>query len=59
MAEKRAPHGNYDESIIAVNQLIWGDGFISPSGAQAVHAIVDGLDLGELRTGRLRAFKPL
>ena len=48
MDEKISPHGNYDHSIIAVNQLIWGEGFLSPGGAPAVRAIVDGLDLAGL-----------
>ena len=45
MAEDNPSHGNYDHSIIAVNQLIWGEGFLSPGGAAAVRPIVDGLDL--------------
>ena len=45
MAAENPPPGNYDHSIIAVNQLIWGEGFLSPGGARAVRSIVDGLDL--------------
>ena len=45
MAEENPSHGNYDHSIIAVNELIWGEGFLSPGGARAVRPIVDGLDL--------------
>jgi len=45
MAEGKPAHGNYDRTIIAVNELIWGAGFMSPGGAPAVRAIVDGLDL--------------
>lgn len=45
MAEENPSHGNYDHSIIAVNQLLWGEGFLSPGGARAVRPIVDGLDL--------------
>lgn len=35
MAEENPSHGNYDHSIIAVNQLLWGEGFLSPGGARA------------------------
>ena len=45
MAERKPSHGNYDHTIIAVNELIWGEGFMSPGGAPAVRSIVDGLDL--------------
>ncbi len=48
MAEENPSHGNYDHSIIAVNQLLWGEGFLSPGGARAVRPIVDGLDLAGL-----------
>ena len=48
MSEEDPPPGNYDHSIVAVNQLIWGEGFLSPGGAPAVRSIVDGLDLAGL-----------
>ena len=45
MAEAKPSHGHYDHTIIAVNQLIWGEGFMSPGGAASVRSIVDGLEL--------------
>lgn len=45
MDEVKPPRGHYDRSIIAVNELIWGQGFMSPGGAEAVPPIVEGLDL--------------
>lgn len=48
MAEEKPPPGNYDQSIIAVNELIWGEGFLSPGGAPAVRPIVQDLDLAGL-----------
>ena len=48
MDEEKTHHGHYDHSIVAVSELIWGEGFLSPGGPEAVRAIVEGLDL----TGR-------
>jgi phosphoethanolamine N-methyltransferase len=35
----------YDLVLLAMLQLIWGDGFLSPGGPAAVDEIVEGLDL--------------
>ena len=43
MAE--AAHEEYDARMLTLLQIIWGEGFLSPGGPQAVRAIVDGLDL--------------
>jgi SAM-dependent methyltransferase len=38
-------HEEYDARMLTLLQIIWGDGFLSPGGPQAVRAIVEGLDL--------------
>jgi phosphoethanolamine N-methyltransferase len=40
------PHG-YDPAMLDMLQLIWGEGFLSPGGPQAVRDILAGIDLGE------------
>ena len=35
----------YDPKLLAVLELIWGEGFLSPGGPAAVDEIVQGLDL--------------
>ena len=35
----------YDSTLIAMLELIWGEGFLSPGGPEAVGKIVSGLDL--------------
>ncbi|MFP6741499.1 MAG: methyltransferase domain-containing protein [Alphaproteobacteria bacterium] len=45
MAEAKPVHGNYDRTIVTVNELIWGEGFMAPGGVAAVHPVVEGLDL--------------
>ena len=35
----------YNDGLIAMLELIWGEGFLSPGGPEAVKAIVAGLDL--------------
>ncbi|HEY7687718.1 MAG TPA: methyltransferase domain-containing protein [Dongiaceae bacterium] len=39
----------YDDRMLTMLQLIWGEGFLSPGGAQAVREIVAGIDLDGLR----------
>ena len=40
------PHDDeYDAKLLAMLQLVWGDGFLSPGGSAAVDEIVEGLDL--------------
>lgn len=38
-------HEEYDDRMLSLLQIIWGEGFLSPGGPQAVRAIVAGLDL--------------
>jgi ubiquinone/menaquinone biosynthesis C-methylase UbiE len=39
-------HGDeYDPKLLDMLQLVWGEGFLSPGGPDAVDAIVEGLDL--------------
>jgi SAM-dependent methyltransferase len=37
--------GEYDEGMLALLQLIWGDGFLSPGGADELARIFEGLDI--------------
>jgi len=43
-----APH-DYDVSMTEMLQIIWGEGYLSPGGPQAVREIVEGIDLGGKR----------
>jgi SAM-dependent methyltransferase len=45
MTEAKPNHVKYDHTIVTVSELIWGEGFLAPGGAAAVHPIVAGLDL--------------
>ena len=38
-------HEEYDDRMLKLLQIIWGDGFLSPGGPQAVREIVSGIDL--------------
>jgi phosphoethanolamine N-methyltransferase len=38
-------HEEYDDRMLRLLQIIWGEGFLSPGGPQAVRDIVAGLDL--------------
>lgn len=40
-----AIHEEYDDRMLKLLQIIWGEGFLSPGGPQAVREIVAGLDL--------------
>jgi phosphoethanolamine N-methyltransferase len=40
-----AGHEEYDDRMLKLLQIIWGDGFLSPGGPEAVRAIVAGLNL--------------
>lgn len=35
----------YSDELIQMLELVWGNGFLSPGGPDAVHRIVDGVDL--------------
>jgi len=43
--EAAAAEGEYHEGMIAMLQLIWGEGFMAPGGADLVRGTVEGLDL--------------
>jgi phosphoethanolamine N-methyltransferase len=38
-------HEEYDGRMLKLLQIMWGEGFLSPGGPEAVREIVDGLDL--------------
>jgi phosphoethanolamine N-methyltransferase len=42
-------HEEYDDRMLRLLQIMWGDGFLSPGGPQAVRDIVAGLDLQDQR----------
>ena len=48
MTGRDTPRVHYDHTIVAVGELIWGEGFLAPGGAAAVHPIVAGLALDGL-----------
>ena len=37
--------GEYDPKLLAMLELVWGAGFLSPGGPVAVDEIVEGLEL--------------
>lgn len=37
--------GEYDEGMLALLQIIWGDGFLSPGGADELARILEGSDI--------------
>jgi SAM-dependent methyltransferase len=45
MTGEAEAHEEYDDRMLKLLQIIWGDGFLSPGGPAAVRAIVAGLDL--------------
>jgi ubiquinone/menaquinone biosynthesis C-methylase UbiE len=40
--------GEYDDGMQALLQVIWGEGFLSPGGAEEVALLLEGEDIGEL-----------
>lgn len=38
-------HEEYDDRMLTLLQMVWGEGFLSPGGPQAVRAIMRGMDL--------------
>jgi len=44
-AAPEAVHEEYDDRMLKLLQIMWGEGFLSPGGPEAVRAIVEGLDL--------------
>jgi len=37
--------GEYDQELQALLQLVWGDGFLSPGGADEIRRLLEGVDL--------------
>lgn len=46
MSEAPEEHEEYDGSMLTLLQMVWGEGFLSPGGPQAVREIMSGIDLG-------------
>ncbi len=42
--DQPAEVGEYDESLQALLQLVWGDGFLSPGGPEEIARILEGTD---------------
>ncbi len=42
---EHAHEDEYDDALIAMLELVWGEGFISPGGPRAVRDMVEGVDL--------------
>lgn len=47
--DKPAEIGEYDEGMQNLLQLVWGDGFLSPGGADEVARVLEGVDLRNKR----------
>lgn len=45
MSEAEAASGEYNDAMVTMLELIWGEGFMSPGGADLVRENVAGLDL--------------
>ena len=41
--------GEYDAGMLALLQAIWGDGFLSPGGAEEIARVLEGSDIGGCR----------
>jgi SAM-dependent methyltransferase len=37
--------GEYDDAMLALLQIIWGDGFLSPGGAEEIERLLEGSDI--------------
>lgn len=37
--------GEYDEAMLALLQIIWGDGFLSPGGSEEIARLLEGSDI--------------
>ncbi len=37
--------GEYDDSMLALLQIIWGDGFLSPGGSEEIARLLEGSDI--------------
>ncbi len=45
MSDETHHEGEYDDAMVTMLELIWGEGFLSPGGLEATLEIVRGLDL--------------
>jgi phosphoethanolamine N-methyltransferase len=43
--EQFSEPGEYDEAMLALLQIIWGDGFLSPGGAAEITRVLEGVDI--------------
>ena len=41
--------GEYDDAMLALLQIIWGDGFLSPGGAEEIERLLEGSDISGFR----------
>ena len=39
--------GEYDDEMLALLQIIWGDGFLSPGGAEEIERLLEGSDISQ------------
>ena len=37
--------GEYDESMLTLLQIIWGDGFLSPGGSEEIARLLEGTSI--------------
>ena len=37
--------GEYDDAMLALLQIIWGDGFLSPGGPEEIERLLEGSDI--------------
>src|SRR5271170_7452325 len=37
--------GEYDDEMLTLLQIIWGDGFLSPGGAEEISRLLEGSDI--------------
>jgi len=44
-ADRLSEPGEYDEAMLALLQIIWGDGFLSPGGAAEIARVLEGVDI--------------
>jgi SAM-dependent methyltransferase len=45
ITERPAQSGEYDDGMQALLQHVWGDGFLSPGGAEEIARLLEGVDL--------------
>ena len=45
MSNETRHEDEYNDTVIAMLELVWGEGFLSPGGPKAVREVVEGLNL--------------